>query len=64
MYPLIQFEFTAAGGVAVPGVLGQFATERLDPVNPPIRVCTSQKPEGVPEAARLNSIRVAPACGP
>src|SRR3569833_3067454 len=47
-----------------PGVLRHWATCRLEPLKPPTRVCTSHMPMGVPEVARLYSIRTAPACAP
>lgn len=42
------------------GVAGQSASWRFEPLKPPIRVCTSHMPEGVPEVARFHSMRIAP----
>lgn len=64
MKAAMQFGLTGAGGVGVEGVVGQSASWRLEPAKPPMRVCTSQMPDGEPRVARLYSIRVAPAWVP
>ena len=46
MKPTMQSLLIAAGGVATVGVIGQSLIWREEPAKPPIRMCTSQRPEG------------------